>query len=74
VPPSLSIRLETEQDHVPLLETMNIYNKARNFVAERAFVLKLRKKYKFHKVVYQEILEIFGLSVTKYIEEQQTRY
>ncbi|MGA9149717.1 MAG: hypothetical protein WBZ36_03985 [Candidatus Nitrosopolaris sp.] len=73
MPQSLSIRLETEQDHVPLLETMNIYNKARNFVTERV-VLKLRKKYKFHKALYQEILEIFGLSVTKYIKEQQTRY
>ena len=58
---SLSIRLETEQDNV-LLETMKRYNEACNFVAERAFVLKLRNKYKLHKVVYREIRESFGLS------------
>ena len=58
---SLSIRLETEQDNV-LLETMKVYNEACNFVAERAFVLKLRNKYKLHKVVYREIRESFGLS------------
>ena len=29
--------------------------------AERAFVLKLRNKYKLHKVVYREIRECFGL-------------
>ncbi|MFY9869732.1 MAG: hypothetical protein WAK17_08450 [Candidatus Nitrosopolaris sp.] len=45
---SLSIRLETEEDNV-LLETMKRYNEACNFVAERAFVLKLRNKYKLHK-------------------------
>jgi putative transposase len=58
---SLSIRLETQEDNV-LLETMKRYNKACNFVAERAFVLKLRNKYKLHKVVYREIRERFALS------------
>jgi putative transposase len=58
---SLTIRLETEQDNI-LLETMKRYNEACNFVAERAFVIKLRNKYKLHKVVYREILERFGLS------------
>ena len=58
---SLSIRLETGEDDV-LLETMKRYNEACNFVAERAFVLKLRNKYKLHKVVYREIRESFGLS------------
>jgi predicted transposase len=46
---SLSIRLETEEDNV-LLETLKRYNEACNFVAERAFILKLRNKYKLHKV------------------------
>ena len=58
---SLSIRLETQEDSV-LLETMRRYNQACNFVAERAFVLKLRNKYKLHKVVYRELRESFGLS------------
>jgi putative transposase len=58
---SLSIRLEKEQDNV-LLETMKRYNEACNFVAERAFVLKLRNKYKLHRVVYREIRESFELS------------
>ncbi len=58
---SLSIRLETGEDDV-LLETIKKYNEACNFVAERAFVLKLRNKYKLHKVVYREIRESFGLS------------
>ncbi|MFZ0513319.1 MAG: transposase, partial [Candidatus Nitrosopolaris sp.] len=44
-----------------LLETMKRYNEAFNFAAERAFVLKLRNKYKLHKVVYREIRECFGL-------------
>ncbi len=58
---SLSIRLETEEENV-LLETMKRYNDACNFVVKRAFVLKLRNKYKLHKVVYREIRECFGLS------------
>jgi predicted transposase len=42
---SLSIRLETQEDNV-LLETMKRYNKACNFVAERAFVkcCKIKKQ------------------------------
>ena len=58
---SLSIRLETEEDDI-LIETMRRYNEACNFAAERAFVLKLRNKYKLHKIVYKEIRERFGLS------------
>jgi putative transposase len=60
---SLSIRLETEEDNI-LLETMKRYNEACNFVAETAFVLKLRNKYKLHKVVYKEIREDFGLTIS----------
>ena len=42
------IRLETttEDDKVRLLETMRKYNEACNFVAEKAFSLKLTNKYK----------------------------
>ncbi len=41
---------------------MKRYNEACNFVAEGAFVLKLRNKYKLHKVACREIRECFGLS------------
>jgi putative transposase len=41
---------------------MKRYHEASNFVAERAFVLKLRNKYKLHRAVYREIRECFGLS------------
>ena len=54
------IRLETtttEDDKVRLLETMRKYNEACNFVAERAFSLKLTNKYKLHKEVYREARE-----------------
>jgi predicted transposase len=46
------IRLETtttEDDKVRLLETMRKYNEACNFVAEKAFSLKLTNKYKLKK-------------------------
>jgi putative transposase len=58
------IRLETttEDDKVRLLETMRKYNEACNFVAEKAFSLKLTNKYKLHKEVYREAREKFGLS------------
>jgi IS605 OrfB family transposase len=60
------IRLETttttEDVKVRLLETMRKYNEACNFVAEKAFSLKLTNKYKLHKEVYREAREKFGLS------------
>jgi IS605 OrfB family transposase len=60
---SLTIRLETsEEDKITLLETMRKYNKACNFVAEKAFFLKLTNKYNLHKEVYREIREKFNQS------------
>jgi len=61
---SLTIRLETsEEDKITLLETMRKYNEACNFVAEKAFFLKLlTNKYKLHKEVYREIREKFNQS------------
>jgi putative transposase len=60
---SLMIRLETtEDDKVRLLETMRRYNEACNFVAERAYSLKLANKYKLHKKVYHETRQRFALS------------
>jgi putative transposase len=60
---SLTLRLETtEEDKSKLLETMKKYNKACNFVAERAFNLKLANKYKLQKEVYKEIRDEFNLS------------
>ena len=59
------IRLETtttEDGKVRLLETMGKYNETCNFVAEKAFSLKLTNKYKLHKEVYREAREKFGLS------------
>ncbi len=60
---SLMIRLETtEDDKARLLETMKRYNEACNFVAKRAYSLKLANKYKLHKEVYHETRRRFGLS------------
>jgi putative transposase len=60
---SLMIRVETsEDDKAKLLETMKRYNEACNFVAQRAFSLKLANKYKLHREVYNETRQKFGLS------------
>ena len=60
---SLMMRLETSQDNKAiLLETMKRYNEACNFVAERAFSLKIANKFKLHKQVYDETRQKFGLS------------
>jgi putative transposase len=57
------IRLETtEDDKVRLLETMRKYNEACNFVAEKAFSLKLTNKYKLQQQVYRDVRERFGLT------------
>jgi putative transposase len=53
---SLMLRLETsEEDNIRLLETIRKYNEACNFVAQKAFSLKITNKYKLHKVAYREI-------------------
>lgn len=60
---SLMIKLETTEDNkARLLETMKRYNEACNFVAKRAYSLKLANKYKLHKEVYHETRRRFGLS------------
>jgi predicted transposase len=60
---SLTIRLETsEEDKITMLENMGKYNEACNFVAEKAFSLKLANKYKLHKEVYREVREKFNQS------------
>ncbi|MGC2428876.1 MAG: transposase, partial [Nitrososphaeraceae archaeon] len=58
------IKLETsEEDKVRLLETMRRYNEACNFVAEKAFNLRLfSNKYKLQKEVYKDVRERFGLT------------
>ena len=60
---SLQIRLETnEPEKALLLETMKQYNSAANFVAQKAFGLKLANKYELQKLFYREIREQFNLS------------
>jgi putative transposase len=61
---SLTIRLETnkQEEKDRLLETMRRYNEAANYVADKAYSLKLSNKYKLHKQVYYDIREKFGLS------------
>lgn len=60
---SLILRLETsEEEKSILLETMQKYNEACNFVADRAYYLKLVNKYKLQKEVYQETRQRFNLS------------
>lgn len=45
-----------------MLETMKQYNSAANFVAGKAFGLKLANKYELQKLFYREIRERFNLS------------
>jgi putative transposase len=60
---SLMIRLETsEEDKSKLLETMKRYNEACNFVAEKAFSMRVSNKFGLHKIVYRDIRERFGLT------------
>ena len=60
---SLQIRLETNgREKELLLETMRRYNSAANFIAEKAFELKLANKYALQKLLYHEIRECFHLS------------
>ena len=60
---SLMIRLETsEEDKVLLLETMGRYNEACNYVADRAFSLKIANKRILQKHVYKDIREQFNLT------------
>jgi predicted transposase len=60
---SLLIRLETsKQEKVLLLETMKQYNKATNFLSEKAFELNIANKYELQKLFYREIREQFSLS------------
>ena len=44
------------------METMKQYNSAANFVAQKAFELKLTNKYELQKLFYKQIREEFNLS------------
>ena len=64
---SLQIRLETNgREKELLLETMKRYNSAANFLAEKAFELKLANKYALQKLLYHEIRERFHLECPVY--------
>jgi predicted transposase len=57
------LRLETsDNDKALLLETMKRYNDACNFVADKAFSLRLSNKHKLQKEVYTQVRERFGLT------------
>jgi putative transposase len=57
------VRLETsEAEKALLLETMKQYNSAANFIAERAFELKIVNKYELQRLFYKEIRNRFNLS------------
>jgi putative transposase len=57
------IRLETtDKEKILLLNTMRQYNKAANYVSERAFELKIVDKYQLQKLLYRQIREQFGLT------------
>ena len=60
---SLIIRLDTsEHDSIKLLETMRRYNEACNYVADKAFSLKISNKFQLQKILYRDIRERFGLT------------
>src|SRR5487761_1234804 len=51
-----------EQEKELLLETMKNYNAVANFIAQKAFGLKLANKYELQKLSYRDIRERFNLS------------
>ena len=60
---SLMLKLETsDNDKALLLETMKRYNEACNFVADKAFSLRLSNKHKLQKEVYTQVRGRFGLT------------
>jgi putative transposase len=59
----LQVRLETDDSEKELLlETMRQYNSAVNYVAEKAFNMKISNKYALQKLFYCEIRERFHLN------------
>ena len=52
----------SEEDKARLLKTIRRYNEAANFVADKAFNLKLTNKYKLYKEVFGQIRKNFNLS------------
>ncbi len=59
----LQVRLETDdREKELLLETMRQYNSAVNYVAEKAFNMKISNKYALQKLFYCEIRERFHLN------------
>lgn len=52
----------TEEQHRALLETMERFNEAANWVAEVAFEHRTASKYKLQKLIYHEVREKFKLS------------
>jgi IS605 OrfB family transposase len=57
------LRLETSEDDAKrLLETTRRYNEACNYVADKAYALKLSNKIELQKVLYRQVRENFGLS------------
>ena len=59
---SLAIKLETSESHkVRLLDIMERYNEACNFVADEGFFSRVFNQFKLHKLVYRFLREHFGL-------------
>ena len=50
------------EQHKALLETMERFNQACNYIADRAFSLKTASKVLLQRAIYREIREQFGLS------------
>jgi putative transposase len=54
--------LETNGEKTALIETMKQCNKAANYIAEKAFELKIANKYELQKRFYKDIRDRFNLS------------
>ena len=52
----------SEQGSIKLLETMRSYNEACNYVADKAFSLKISNKFQLQRILYRDIRERFGLT------------
>ncbi len=60
---TLMVKLDTaKEEHTALLETMNRFNEACNYISEIAFSIKSANKIKLQQIVYHDVRERFDLS------------
>ena len=60
---TLMVKLEpSEKQYISLIETMNRFNEACNYISDIAFSIKSANKIKLQQIVYRDVRNKFGLS------------